>query len=547
MIETDVLVVGGGPVGLSLALELGLQGRSCLLIEKIDRAGVAPRAKTTNVRSKELLRRWGIAGRLAEASPFGVNYPSNVVFATRLSGYELARFENGFNCSPLRDDRFSEHAQWIPQYKVEAELTRRVAEFPNVTTRMSTRLESWKEDASGVTAQLVDDKNNKSFMVRAAYIVGADGARSTVREQLGIEMEGASGLAHYHNIVFRCKDLARKHGLGPGIMYWLVNHEVPAVLGPLDTDDVWTFGCPKLADMDADPATLIRVALGLDLEIEIISRDNWTAHQLIARTYRKGRIFLAGDACHLHPPFGGFGMNMGIGDAVDLGWKLAARLDGWGGDALLDSYSIERRQIHLRVVDEAVENHAHSSGSLVVDGIEDEGPAGDAIRVFVKAQILMHKRREFYALGVVLGISIETSPVLTSEPSIDNEKWDSATYIPNARPGSLAPHAWLHEGTEQGASLYDHFSVRGMTLLVTRPESLEAANAVILAAEAAGVPLKLLAPRCDSLNRLYGADMALIRPDQFVAWRGNNAKDASMALLKAVGREFTSETMEPSL
>lgn len=547
MIETDALVVGAGPVGLSLALELGLQGRSCVLVEKTDRAGAAPRAKTTNVRSRELMRRWGIAGRLAEASPFGIDYPSNVVFATRLSGYELARFENGFNCSAVRDDRFSEHAQWIPQYKVEAVLAQRVAELPNVQTHLSTRLESWAEDANGVTAQLVDDLTGIPVTVRAAYLVGADGARSTVRERLGIEMEGVSPLAHYHNIVFRSKDLSRKHALGPAIMYWLVNQEVPAVVGPLDTDDLWTFGCPKLADTDADPATLIRVALGLDLDIEIINRDSWTAHQLIARTYRSGRVFLAGDACHLHPPFGGFGMNMGIGDAVDLGWKLSAVLKGWAGEALLDSYELERRQIHRCVVDEAVANHAHSSRSLVVAGIENEGPQGDVVRAGVQAQILAHKRREFHALGVVLGTRIETSPVLATEPYAPEEARDSVTYVPNARPGSLAPHIWLQDGTGQGASLYDHFSTQGLTLLVTRAEARAAANTVVLAAEAAGIPLQLVAPQCESLNHLYGADMALIRPDQFVAWRGNSATEASEALLRAVGREITNKKMETSV
>ena len=536
MIETDVLVVGGGPVGLSLALELGLQGHRCLLVDLNERSDVAPRAKTTNVRSRELMRRWGIAERLAQASPFGVDYPSNVVFATRLAGHELARFENGFYCSPVRDERYSEHAQWIPQYKVEAVLRQRVAEFPSVERCLSTRLESWVEDADGIVAQLKNDATGETWQMRAAYLVGADGARSTVRDLLGIEMEGTSPLAHYHNIVFRSPGLSRKHGLGPAIMYWLVNDEVPAVIAPLDTGDLWTFGCPKLANTDADPATLIRAALGMDVEVEIVNRDAWTAHQLIARAYRSGRAFLVGDACHLHPPFGGHGMNMGIGDAVDLGWKLSAVLKGWGGQALLDSYEIERRQVHRRVIDESVENHAHSSRSLVVEGIEAEGPEGDAVRAGVREQILTHKAREFHSLGMVLGGRLATSPVLAADDFGPPAPADSSTYVPSANPGSLAPHAWLSEGKAFGASLYDHFAVDAMTLLVTRPEAMAAADKVVRAAVAARVPLRVIAPPSTALHALYKADMALIRPDQFIAWRGNSPADASKALLRAVGR-----------
>lgn len=536
MTETDVLVVGGGPVGLSLALELGLQGQRCLLVELNERGSLAPRAKTTNVRSRELMRRWGIAERLAAASPFGIDYPSNVVFATRLAGYELARFENGFYCSPVRDERYSEHAQWIPQYKVDAVLRQRVAEFPRVELCLSTRLESWIEDADGIVAQLKNEATGETRQVRAAYLVGADGARSTVRELLGIEMEGTSPLAHYHNIVFRSPGLSRKHGLGPAIMYWLVNGEVPAVVAPLDAGDLWTFGCPKLANTDADPAALIRTALGMDVEVEIVNRDAWTAHQLIARAYRSGRAFLAGDACHLHPPFGGHGMNMGIGDAVDLGWKLSAVLKGWGGQALLDSYEIERRQVHRRVVEESVENHSHSSRSLVVAGIEDDGAEGDAVRAGVREQILTHKRREFHALGMVLGGQLTTSPILPPDDIGAPASTDSAIYIPCAHPGSLAPHSWLADGTAFGASLYDHFALDTLTLLVTLPEAMAAADMVSQAAAAVGVPLRVIAPPSTTLHALYKADLVLIRPDQFIAWRGNSPADASQALLRAAGR-----------
>ena len=535
MTDTDVLVVGGGPVGLALAIELGLQGRRCLLVERHDRIGAAPRAKTTNVRSRELMRRWGIADRLAAMSPFGVDYPSNVVFATRLAGRELMRFANAFYCAPQRDDRFAEHAQWVPQYKVEEVLRARATEFAGVQLCFSTNLEHFTQTAHGIEAGLTDLASGQRRSVRAAYLVGADGARSAVREGLGIAMEGRS-LTQHHNIVFRSRGLAKRHALGPAVMYWLVNAEVPSVVAPLDDDDRWTFGCPKLGDANADPVALIRAALALgDLDIEILQRDEWTAHQLMAARYREGRVFLAGDACHLHPPFGGHGMNMGIGDAVDLGWKLGAVLNGWGGEPLLASYEIERRPVHRHVIDEAVTNLGHSGRQLALDGVEAEGPIGDAVRAEVATQILATKKREFDSLGVVLGSGYGDSPVLASEPGPALAP-DSSTYLPSARPGARAPHAWLAEGKGRGVSLYDHFAVDAMTLLVTRGVAGRGAALVQHVARELGIPLQVLAPEAPRLDTLYGARYALIRPDQHVAWRGDDAHDACAALSVATGR-----------
>lgn len=536
MMETEVLVVGGGPVGMSLALELGMQDRRCLLIEQQDRTGLAPRAKTTNVRSRELMRRWGIAQHLAAASPFGVDHPSNVVFATRLMGRELARFANAFYCSPERDDRFSEHAQWIPQYKVEKVLREKVAQLPQVQCMTGTALDAFEQSDGGVVATLRRMGGGETFTVRARYLVGADGARSTVRERLGIRMEGTSPLSQHHNVVFRAPGLAQKHALGPGVMYWLVNPQVPSVVSPLDQGDLWTFGCPLLGDdPNIDPTPLIRTALGADIPLEVLSRDHWTAHQLVANRYREKNVFLVGDACHLHPPFGGHGMNMGIGDAVDLGWKLAATLGGWGGPLLLDSYQIERRQVHRRVVDESVVNHTRSSGSLWRDGLEDEGPQGDAVRAEVARTILEGKRQEFDSLGVVIGSRYAESPVLVREAH-DAVPWpDSSRYTASAWPGCRAPHLWLAPGKDQGASLYDHFASRAMTLLVTRPEALQGAQEVQAAAKAQGIPLTVLAPDAPSLHNLYAADYALIRPDHHVAWRGQTPSAAVAALPRTVG------------
>jgi 2-polyprenyl-6-methoxyphenol hydroxylase-like FAD-dependent oxidoreductase len=544
VLDTDVLIIGAGPAGLSMAIELGTQGHRCLVVERHEHVGLAPRAKTTNVRTRELLRRWGIADRLADESPFGVDYPSNVVFATRLAGYELHRFANGFNCNPERDERFSEHAQWIPQYKVEAVLKTRAGEFPGVNIRFETELKDFKDHGDHVTAVLADVTTGEQTSVRASYIVGADGARSTVREKLGIKMSGISPLGHNHNIIFHSPGLAARHELGPAVMYWLINSEVPSVISPLDSGDRWTFGCPKLSDASVDPALLIRTALGFgsDIEIEILSRDEWTAHQLIAERYATGRAFLIGDACHLHPPYGGYGMNMGIGDAMDLGWKLSAVLSGWGGAKLLSSYEIERRQVHMRVVEESVTNNAASTRKLVMPGMEDAGSAGDAVRAEVGATIAEIKAREFHSLGVVLGSRYRTSPVLAEAAPGAKDLPDAGDYMPLARPGCLAPHAWLEPSRDKGSSLYDQFSARGFTLLVTRQAVARAADALVQAAAATGMPLKLVVLPLQKLNALYGCDYALIRPDHYIAWCGDSIYDAIAVIDLVVGKSLEAVT-----
>jgi len=542
VLNTDVLIIGAGPAGLSMAVELGSQGRRCMVVERHEHVGFAPRAKTSNVRTRELFRRWGIADRLAAESPFGVDYPSNVVFATRMNGYELHRFPNAFNCSPARDERYSEHAQWIPQYKVEAVLKARASELPGVEIRFETELKNFTDHGDHITAVLHDIKTGAQTSVEAAYIVGADGARSAVRAQLGIKINGTSPLSHNHNIIFRAPGLAERHGLGRAVMYWLVNEEVPSVIAPLDSGDRWTFACPILSDTSSDPALLIRKALGFDIDIEILNRDEWTAHQLIAERYGSGRAFLIGDACHLHPPFGGYGMNMGIGDALDLGWKLVAVLSGWGGDVLLSSYEIERRQVHQRVIEESVANHAASTTRLVVAGIEDAGDAGDVIRADVGATIAATKQREFYSLGVVLGSRYWQSPLLADSQSCAADTPESTDYTPLARPGCLAPHMWLDAGSARGASLYDHFSSSGFTLLVTTHSAAEAVGPLVLAAADVGMPLKLLVQPVKTLNALYGCNYALIRPDHYIAWCGDSLDDAAYMLALVVGKALESVT-----
>ena len=514
----DVLIVGAGPVGLSLAIELGTRGVACHVIERNDRVGYSPRAKTTNVRSREHLRRWGIADALRAASPMPPDYPSTVVFATRMTGWPLARFENALNGSRERNNLYSESAQWVPQYTLEEVLRRHASSLPGVSVSFNTELVSFVETEQGVVSDLKDRTTGAVRRVSSPYLVGADGARSAVRDRIGAAMTGPGALASNYSVIFRAPGLAARHRLGEAIMYWMVNDDVPSLLGPMDDAGLWFFMATRLAGIDAstvDPVALIRRGAGIaDLDIEVVGTDPWTAHQLIADRYGTARVLLAGDACHLHPPFGGFGMNMGIGDAVDIGWKLAATLQGWGGPGLLASYEQERRAVHEWTIAEAVANYALVGNQLVQPAIEDPGPAGDATRREVSEVIGATKVREFKTLGLVLGCRYAGSPIIVDDGSAPPMS-DSVLYVPSAHPGCLAPHLWLADGS----SLYDHFGI-GFTLLVTAGDA-SAGDAWAAAAAERSVPLKVVAPGDARLGGRYGARFALIRPDQHVAWRGD--------------------------
>ncbi|MDM0036871.1 FAD-dependent monooxygenase [Variovorax sp. J22P271] len=531
--QPQVLIVGAGPAGLALAIELGQRDIPCLLIERNDRVGYAPRAKTTNVRTREHMRRWGIADALRAASPLGLDYPSNVVFCTRLNGPRLASIENAMYCAPGKNPLYSEHAQWIPQYSVEEVMRAHVQTLPSVELRFSCELALFEQGANGVVAQVKDLGSGDSFEVACRYLVGADGARSTVRAAIGARLEGTYGLSRNYNVVFRAPGLAQAHRHGPAIMYWQINGDVPSLIGPMDSGDKWFFMPTQLREgqkLDAEDAPdLIRRATGLDgLEVEVLSTDEWVASRLIADKYADRRVFLVGDACHLHPPFGGYGMNMGVADGVDLGWKIAAVLQGWGGPALLDSYEKERRPVHDMVMDEAVANHSVLGNQLWQEGLEDATEAGEQMRREVGSRIQVAKMREFNTLGVVLGYRYEDSPMIVPDGS-EAPVLDFLNYIPSARPGALAPHAWLHDGS----SLYDHFG-QGFTLLASHDADAAALAQAQEAARAAGVPLTVIQPQERVLKQLYGARYTLIRPDQHVAWRADAWPADGLGLLKHI-------------
>ena len=521
--KTQVLIIGAGPAGQGMAIELGQRGIECVVIEKNTRIGVAPRAKTTNVRTREHFRRWGIADKLREASPFGVDYPSNISFVTRLSGHSLALFNNALYCAPGRNPLYSEHAQWVPQYTVERVMREHLQTLPSVAVELNCELLKFDQDCDSVVATVRNVETGVELEIEAQFLAGCDGGRSRVRDAIGARMEGTFGMSRNYNIVFRAPGLAQAHKHGKAIMFWQINGDVPSIIGPMDSDDRWFFMPTRLApDVQVtkeNSADLIRRATGIDLPFEVLSIDEWVAHSVIADRYRQGRVFLAGDACHLHPPYGGFGMNMGVSDAVDLGWKLAATLQGWGGKTLLDSYELERRPVHVHVLQESSSNHARVGINLFEAGLEEDTATGKTTRERVGKRINAEKLSEFYTLGTILGDSYTNSPVVQRTPGVAPPR-DFLNYVPDSTPGSRAPHAWLHDGT----SLFDHFG-NGFTLLALPSAPEVALHKASADAHRLGIPFKVL--RCDNpaVARLYQCALTLIRPDQHIAWANNTWPD----------------------
>lgn len=514
--ETEVVIIGAGPAGLSAAIELGTRGVRVLVVERNLRTGMAPRAKTTNVRTRTHLRRWGIAHALAAEAPFGVDFPNNMVFVTRLAGPELARFADAFNAAPARSPLYPEHGQWVPQYTLEKVMLAKVHTLPSVEVRFETEFVTATQDDDMVTTTL--RSAGEEFEVTSRYLIGADGSRSKVRELIGATMEGRRGLMRSYNIIFRAPGLMEAHGHGPAAIYWQIGTDGFSAIGPMDKNDTWFFapgGIPEGTVLsDEEAAVLIRTRTGIDLPYEILSADQWVASELLADRYADRRIILAGDACHLHPPAGGYGMNMGVGDGVDLGWKIAAELQGWGNPALVASYGAERRPVHKAVIDEAMANFAIYVAATPPE-LEDVTPQGEAIRAKMGLGIFASKGREFNTLGTVLGVGYAGSPVVANEPG-ELPLHDSQVYTPSARPGFLAPHAWLADGR----SLYDSFG-EGFTLLVAANADADSVRQAEAEAQSLGVPLTVVEPEGVDVVGLYGAKLALIRPDQYVAWRGD--------------------------
>ena len=524
--RTPVLIAGAGPVGLALACELGWRGIDCTLIEQGDGVVSFPAGEAIFVRTMEHLRRWGIASQVAR-SPFPVDYPRNVVFVTRILGREIARFERPSNGQALaRAGEVSPEAPiWCPKMFFDPLLASFAKAQPSVTLCYGTTLTSFESTSDGVTVH-ARAAHGAEIVLESQYFVGCDGGRSLVRPQLGIDFEGSFAEGHNFSIFFRAPGLLEHQPHGLASQYLTLASRHRSSLAAVDGRDLWRLSLyiePGEVD-DIDPMACIKDAFGGPVDAEILKAQAWSGHRVVAKSYRRGRVFLAGDAAHMLWPKGGFGANTGIGDAVDLGWKLAATLQGWAGPRLLDSYEAERRPIAARNVQEAASNR-EADGLLPAGGeLEESSARGDTARETAGRQIRETRWKEWNTLGVQLGYRYSRSPVVIPDGTPEPPDKPSE-YVPTTWPGVRAPHAWIGEGR----STLDAFG-RGFVLAHGGRHDVQP---LLAAAALARVPLEALAlPR--SARELYQTELVLVRPDGHVAWRGNQVPEDFGAILAQV-------------
>ena len=542
-LDVPVLIVGGGPVGMTLAMCLEALGTRCLIVNTETGPRWHPKGSTQSARTMETYRRLGISAKL-RALGLAADYPLDIGYFTRLTGYELTRLpqpserekmESVAAAGPI--DQVPEPLLRLNQMHCEDFLFRHIQGLNGVDVRFGCRGIDFNERENGVDAIIEEVESGRRQSVRAAYIVGCDGGRGLVRRKLGIRYSGGSvGPPGYLNgpmvsTYVRVPDFFKRIPHRRCWQYWTVNRDVRSNTMIIDQSDDILFGTTlRNPDDKPDPGVIarqFRASFGADIDFDFLDHKPWTAgHALVADSFGASRAILCGDSAHLFTPTGGFGLNTGIDDAVNLGWKLTALTEGWGGPNLLASYERERRPIAARNT-AASKALARSVGAVPIgEAINDESAAGEAARAKAAA-FLSTFGEEFASLGVQLGARYDGSPIIAADgtaPPAD----DPAVYIPSAIPGGRAPHLWLGEHR----SLYDELG-RGFTL-IRFSGCREDTRPLEMAARSRGVPLKTLEIALDAGRDLYGRDLALIRPDLYVAWRGNRLPEDCGALIAQV-------------
>ena len=531
----QVLIAGAGPVGMTLALELASHGIRTMVLERNPGTTQHPKMDLTNGRSMELFHRLGFASKLRDigVSP---DHTFDTTWVSKPGGPVIHNFSYPSATNQEAENRrrndgtaTQQTPVRISQILLEPALKEMLETKPNVDLRFGWAFESFEQDADGVTSTIVNTATGEKETIRSDYLAGCDGGGSIVREKLGVEMEGTYQLRRRYMVHFKSSNRER---LAPYGIVWHLQCPT-GVLIAQDDKDTWTLHGPVDDETPADqldPRARVQEEFGNDFEdFEVEVANPFWYHMVVAKSYGAGRVWLAGDSVHQVVPSGGYGMNTGVGDAIDLGWKLGAVLNGWAGPNLLESYEAERRPIALQ--NRAMVYKHGEARAKIIEQFEIAGkkgdyhaltPEGDALRKEIGIGIAAIGNLENEAWGIEHGYRYNNSPAVCHEPN--EPPFDVARCTPTTWPGARLPHLYLADGT----SIYDNVGP-DFTLLAFAGAELGDFES---AASELGVPLRVV--QIEEFNPILERRLLLVRPDQHVAWRGDVPPNDALDVLRHV-------------
>jgi 2-polyprenyl-6-methoxyphenol hydroxylase-like FAD-dependent oxidoreductase len=531
--QSEVLIVGAGPVGLIMAIDLAQRGIECTLIEQKEEPAFLPKMERCNARTMEIFRRMGLADKIRKIG-LKADVAMDVYIILSMDEPPLLRLPYPSVAQAQAESRVCndgtsplEAYQLISQYTLEPLLKSTVETLPAATVRYGCELLSFDQDADGVTAIVRGQTQDEE--IRAFYLVGCDGGASSVRKQLRIELRGEGNLLQLRQALYRCDELFDRiplgNGPGRGRHYHIADDQATFLIMQ-DSTKHWTLH--SVVESDEDMKTMFEKTVAVPVQYEMLSCSSWRQNLLLADRYADGRVFLAGDSAHLMIPTGGLGMNTGVGDAIDLSWKLAATLRGWGGPNLLRSYEIERRQVGDRNI--GASRYASTGRrkwrSMYQPNIRDNTSEGRRTRETLARIADDEQRKSNEMIGAEMGYRYVDSPVIMNVPGGPEHLFRD--YVPTTWPGARLPHVWLNDGSAVQDRIRDGYTILRLG------KSGEDMDGLRSAIQSFGAPVYTLDIPDRIAREIYGSNLLLLRPDMHVVWRGNKAPEDPLVIAAVV-------------